>query len=556
MSLKRKEVKSMNKRLFVPILVSGLLLSGLSFSKAINAVYADDVIYLDNESIQALSHSDGVVVNFVNDDLLAYWNNDATDIETLKTLYEMNSEIESFISNSYDHEYVRELYAKWDDFKPVNNTLTWRSNVRANSYDVVVSLNPELTEALYEAKGLTDTKYTMANPYSNTHYYWQVTAHTDNVDIKSTIFDFYSGDFKRTVDIPTISNTRDVGGFTGKYGLMKEGLIYRSGRLDDVSVKANEALAQLDIQTDLDIRNNGEGSKNPAHLNNYYLRTLQTYYNNFNDQYRPALIEAVRVFANPDNYPIVFHCAVGRDRTGTLAMILQALCGASKEYIIHDYFTSMWSVTGAYQKSLEDLNLTVVNDTLTQLENFGDSLNSGVENYLKEKEDPNTHEMIGLTDAEIQAIRDIWSGKTEVEHGPKSFKASENYEGKAFVSIKSIGHKDVSMMVSKGTKINAPYELDESLSWFVNGQPFSFDNPINETSYIYADYANQYYITIHFAGIAKQDEILIRTAGEVISLDQYAIDGFDMLAISDEGKEITRLEVSRDAYINIVYMKR
>ena len=82
----------------------------------------------------------------------------------------------------------------------------------------------------------------------------------------------------------------------------------------------------------------------------------------------------MRVFTNPDNYPVMFHCAVGRDRTGTLAMLLQALCGASKEYIIHDYYTSMWSVTGAYQKSVSELNLTVVNDTLTALENFGDDI--------------------------------------------------------------------------------------------------------------------------------------------------------------------------------------
>ena len=547
----------MNKKLLIPVLLSGLLIPGLVFARSTKAVKADNVIYLDIDKIQALSHSDGVTVNFVNDDIIKYWNSEASDVDNLKTLYENNTEIESFFDYSFDHDYVRELYAKWDDFKPVNNTLTWKSNVRANSYDVVVSLNAELTEAVYEAKGLTECEYTMANPFANTHYYWQITAHTDSEDVKSTIFDFYSGDYKRTVDIPTISNTRDIGGFTGKYGTMKQGLIYRSGRLDDTTDECQDALSQLDIQTDLDLRSNGEGLKNPAHLPNYYLRTLLSYGNDFREENRPATVEAVRIFANPDNYPVIFHCAIGRDRTGTLALLLQALCGASKEYIIHDYYTSMWSVTGAYSKSLEGLNWNTVNEMITILENLGGgSLNTGVENFLKVREDTITHEMVGLTEEEIQAIRDIWSGKTETEHGPKTFKPTENYEGKAFVKIKAIGHKDTCMMVTKGSSIAAPYELDDSMAWYANGELFSFANQINETILIYADYISQYTITIHFIGVSKQDEILLKNAGEVVSLSGYAISGYDMLAISDEGREISALEVSRDAYINIIYSRR
>ena len=546
----------MNKKFLIPTLLSGLILSALSFKNSLNVSYANGVINFDVDVIQALSHAGGVTVNFVNSDIATYWDNDATDIDKLKTLYEMNSEIESFASNSYDYEYVRNLYAKWDDFKPTNNTLSWKSNVSAKTFDIVVSLNPELTEALYEEKGITSSQYTMANPFANTHYYWQVTAHTNSGEVKSTIFDFYSGDYKRTVDIPSISNTRDVGFFTGRYGTMKQGLIFRSGRLDDIDETCYDALEQLDIQTDLDLRNRGEGTANAARLNNYYLRTLQLYHNNFVEEYRPALIDAVRIFTNPNNYPVLFHCAVGRDRTGTLGMILQALAGASREYILHDYYTSMWSVTGAYSKSVEDLNLTIVNNTLDAIESYGDSLYTGVENLLKVREDTITHEMVGLTEDEITMIRDIWSGKTPVEHGQKTFKASENYEGKAFVNIKALGHKEISMMVDKGAKIDAPYQLDESMSWFSNGNPFDFATPINETTYIYADYAIQYYVTIHFTGIAKEEEILVCNAGTIIALDQYEIEGFIMRALSDEGREISKLEVSRDAYINIIYIKK
>ena len=138
----------MNKKFLIPTLLSGLLLSALSFRTSLNVSYANGVINFDVDDIQALSHANGVTVNFVNSDIASYWDNDATDISKLKTLYEMNSEIESFASNSYDYEYVRNLYAKWDDFKPTNNTLSWKSNVSAKTFDIVVYLNPELTEDL------------------------------------------------------------------------------------------------------------------------------------------------------------------------------------------------------------------------------------------------------------------------------------------------------------------------------------------------------------------------------------------------------------------------
>lgn len=547
----------MNKKLlFIPLSLSGMLLTSVSFNVSLKEASADNVINFDTSVIEALSHKDNELVNFVNDDIASYWDGDASDIDKLLSLYESNTEMTSFFDNSDNHEYVRELYEKWDDFKPVNNILKWKSNISASSYDIVISLTPDLTSAVYEEKGLTKPEYKMDNPFSNTHYYWQITAHKDNEIIKSQIFDFRSADYKRTIDIPSISNTRDVGGFNSKYGEMKEGYIYRSGRLDDIDESYLASLNKLNIQTDLDLRNVGEGSNNPAHLSNYYLKTLKSYFTDLTEENRKATVEAVRMFSNPDNYPVIFHCAIGRDRTGTLAILLQALCGASKEYIIHDYYTSMWSVTGAYQKSVKELNYGVLNETLEALEKLGNDINSGAENFLKIREDLITHEQVGLTDEEINMIRDIWSGKVETRFVPKPFKASENYEGKAYVNIKAIGHKNISMMVEKGTKISAPYELNNSLLWFSNNEKFDFSSPINEDKYIYADYGNKYVITIHFASNIRPDEILMLGNGENVPFDKYSVDGFTMLIITDIGEVITELRVSKDTYINIIYIRK
>lgn len=41
-----------------------------------------------------------------------------------------------------------------------------------------------------------------------------------------------------------------------------------------------------------------------------------------------------------NNYPIVFHCIAGADRTGTVAMLLEALLGVPEEELWRDYLTT------------------------------------------------------------------------------------------------------------------------------------------------------------------------------------------------------------------------
>lgn len=43
------------------------------------------------------------------------------------------------------------------------------------------------------------------------------------------------------------------------------------------------------------------------------------------------------MFADFNNYPILFHCIYGADRTGTVAYLLEALCGAEENELIKDY---------------------------------------------------------------------------------------------------------------------------------------------------------------------------------------------------------------------------
>lgn len=54
----------------------------------------------------------------------------------------------------------------------------------------------------------------------------------------------------------------------------------------------------------------------------------------------PALAALAEVLADPDAYPVLFHCAVGKDRTGVIAAMLLDLVGVADDQIVHDYTLS------------------------------------------------------------------------------------------------------------------------------------------------------------------------------------------------------------------------
>ncbi len=64
-------------------------------------------------------------------------------------------------------------------------------------------------------------------------------------------------------------------------------------------------------------------------LSNHYLWYL--------DIGRDALSQALQVIGDPPGYPLVFHCAAGKDRTGVLSALVLDLLGVRREVIVEDY---------------------------------------------------------------------------------------------------------------------------------------------------------------------------------------------------------------------------
>ena len=93
-----------------------------------------------------------------------------------------------------------------------------------------------------------------------------------------------------------------------------------------------------------------------------------------------------------DNYPIYMHCTYGRDRTGSVCYLLEALLGVSDEDLRKDYdlsaFTDSYVNNGEFNAFVEKINTF-----------DGETTQKKVEGYLRS---------IGVTNKEIASIREIF----------------------------------------------------------------------------------------------------------------------------------------------------
>ena len=229
--------------------------------------------------------------------------------------------------------------------KPV--TLSWKAAKGGNySYTVVISKSADLKSPI-----IAKTKKTSLNVWRlerNRTYYWQVKGSAAGKTIESAIYHFNTKDCARVLMVGGVKNIRDLGGYQTEDGRrVRQGRVYRSAQLNKTTKKGKKILRKsLKIKTDFDLRKKGEGGagkKSPVLKNYINIRGMNYSKLWKNKKSRRAVVREMRVFANPDNYPIIFHCTYGRDRTGTLALVLNGLLGVSKEDLIKDYELTFFS---------------------------------------------------------------------------------------------------------------------------------------------------------------------------------------------------------------------
>lgn len=318
-----------------------------------------------------------------------------------------------YISGAYAVEGVDQFA-----MKPV--TLQWEGISEGDSYEVTLATKADMSDGV---KYSADTNsLVLKDLFVSTQYYWQVTRTTAGQEnYRSAVHSFKTVTTPRTVDIQGVSNTRDLGGYPtedGKY--VRQGMAYRGATLEFIDEKGlQDALVKYGIKTELDVRNTaevngrttsffGEGAKYYNYSCPYYvgddgLDTVK------HPEYLDNLANAIKVFAHEENYPIYYHCALGRDRTGMVAMLLQGLLGVPQEYIFMDYETSFFSERGCCDFAGDNPKSRVMHmvDSLTTVYNYIDLYGEGEENLPFSVNCEKYLMDIGVTAEEIASIRSL-----------------------------------------------------------------------------------------------------------------------------------------------------
>ena len=308
---------------------------------------------------------------------------------------------------------------------PLPVEIRWDYEGMADVFTVSLSLSPEMTEPVTYACGdecRTDDGYALPvyNLLIGVPYYYTVTdgLHTSEVSTFS-IEDIAP----RNLFVEGVDNIRDVGGWTTEDGgRVRQGLVYRSAHPNDehqakgsgeilITEAGLEAARQLGFKTQIDLRssNNGDLTESPFGREVTYVLEQFTEVpievimdptvdhiakqsEIFSDETgRAAIADVFRHFADEGNYPIVVNCSAGRDRTGLITFLLNALLGVSEEDLFRDYMFSNLSV----KQETRGLENYLSND-LGQIVGYeGDTLSEKAYNYMLD---------IGLTEEEIDSI--------------------------------------------------------------------------------------------------------------------------------------------------------
>ena len=230
--------------------------------------------------------------------------------------------------------------------------------------------------------------------------------------MESKIFDFVTEKSVRTIAVEDVSNTRDIGGYLTADGKHKvrQGMVYRGANVDSITENGKKAfLETYGIKTDLDLRGTLDlstlgGSVNFVNVSAPHYAQKASEHAIYRSDYQEALVTAIRTFADEENYPIYMHCQIGRDRTGTLAFLINALLGVGEEDLYLDYELSFLSQSGCADFKEEITPNTFLGDHLWSLYHYIDHYKE--EGTLSEKTELFMLD-IGITSEEIASIKAI-----------------------------------------------------------------------------------------------------------------------------------------------------
>lgn len=172
----------------------------------------------------------------------------------------------------------------------------------------------------------------------------------------------------RYIKFENVINFRDLGGYRARNGCtVAWRRLFRSGEFRNMTRNDLDRLtgeigvtSVIDLRSNIEVERQGIGLlagagiryhnisfitggnreedkrlfKMFTNMGQFYLHLV------WHSEFGGRVVKALEVIAEPENHPLVFHCAIGKDRTGMLAAVLLSLLGVAEKDIIEDYTLS------------------------------------------------------------------------------------------------------------------------------------------------------------------------------------------------------------------------
>ncbi len=169
---------------------------------------------------------------------------------------------------------------------------------------------------------------------------------------------------KRLIQLENSINIRDIGGYTGIDGRkIKWRKVIRSEELAHLSDKDVDYFSALRLKHVFDFRNESKSKRQADRLpknTEYHLLPIFTSADmglDHQDFTQPGVIDAfmrhiykiqtedraqcfaevLKYLTEPSEYPILYHCTNGKDRTGFMTYLILSILGVNEDVILSDY---------------------------------------------------------------------------------------------------------------------------------------------------------------------------------------------------------------------------
>lgn len=295
--------------------------------------------------------------------------NGATDILAC------NPDVEKFLTDVHypNHDYTFTSLRTWaaennvsvcpgKSDKPSEYSIRWSDT---SAKDVVVTVTEPTRTWTYTPTA--DNNYVViSNLLPNTHYTYKAEANgkvltEGSFDTVGKVHQVY---FKN------MRNSRDLGGWKTESGkFIKYRMVYRGGRFDGLAKSGKTSIKTEGIKAELDLRGHSDVSSDSSLKGivddySFCAPVIEEGYSQMLQQDKEKTRQCMQfIFDMVDqNKPVYFHCSLGRDRTGTIAMLTLGILGVPEGDISQEYELTQFAPHGYATSDGEQVKMTRLAD--------------------------------------------------------------------------------------------------------------------------------------------------------------------------------------------------